>query len=69
MNLGKKTPTERCGIKIEDQNKWLKIILNANREKRFLKQVNLETHFLLLHIYLFYALTYFDLLFIYMNFL
>ena len=27
-----KTPAEKCGIQIEEENKWLTIIQNASRE-------------------------------------
>jgi transposase-like protein len=32
--LNNKTPAEKCGIKVEGQNKWLTLIQNANRKNR-----------------------------------
>ncbi len=37
----RKTPAEKCGIKIEGNDKWLTIIQNASHEPKVDKQKNL----------------------------
>lgn len=32
--IGNKTPAEKCGVKIEGENKWVTIIQNAKREQK-----------------------------------
>ena len=34
MGLNGETPAERCGIKIEVENKWLTIIQNAEKNTK-----------------------------------
>ena len=33
MGLDGKTPAEKCGIKIEGNNKWLTLIQNASKKQ------------------------------------
>ena len=32
-----KTPSEKCGIEIDGENKWITLIQNASKDKKFIR--------------------------------